>query len=118
MSEFNNSSGSKPAYGSMPNIPDVGNIDLNKIYRQRKPTSTGPDYIPYNQRRGRDFYSRLSFNTGIFWLSGFTMGGAYGFVEGWNKAANPTFKIRFNSVLNEFSRRGSNLGSNLGIIGM
>ena len=38
-------------------------------------------------------------------------------VEGWKGAANSNYKIRFNSVMNAFSKRGSALGNSLAIIG-
>lgn len=60
---------------------------------------------------------RLFFNTGVCWLGGFLGGGGFGFVEGWRGAANPNMKIRFNSVMNAMSRRGSIAGNSLGIIG-
>ena len=97
-------------YGNFGSIPDVGNIDLSKLGRK------GPDYVPYNAK-GRDSLARVSFNTGIMWLGGFVAGGAYGFVEGWRGAASPNYKIRFNSIMNAFSKRGSYLGNSLGIIG-
>lgn len=107
-------------------IPDSSNIDLgalspvfgvpNANRRSPAPVNAGPEYIAYNTR-GRDFYGRLSFNTGVFWIGGFTSGGLYGLVEGWKAAASPNYKIRFNSVMNALSRRGSVLGSTLGVIG-
>ena len=60
---------------------------------------------------------RLFFNTGVCWLGGFLGGGGFGFAEGWRGAANPNLKIRFNSVMNAMSRRGSVAGNSLGIIG-
>jgi hypothetical protein len=108
----NSSSGSK---GSDPfSIPDVGNIDIGKLSRPPK-GGTGPDYIPYSPR-GRDSFARVSFNTGIAWLSGFLGGGAYGFAEGWRNASSPNWKIKMNSILNASSKRGSNAGNALGIL--
>ncbi|RYH19878.1 hypothetical protein EON65_25405 [archaeon] len=100
---------------------NVNGLDMNKfaplyqLPQQKK--SAGPEYITSNNR-GRDIMGRLSFNTGVLWLGGFVGGGAYGFVEGWRTAVNPTYKVRFNNVLNAVSKRGSGLGSSLGVIGM
>lgn len=94
-------------------IPDVGNIDINKLSKR---PSQGPDYIPYNTR-GRDSFGRISFNTGVFWLGGFLAGGTYGVYKGWSGVAAPSYKIRFNSIMNGFSKHGSNLGNSLGTIG-
>lgn len=100
-------------------FPDVGNIDLDKlgsVYGMPSKNSSGPEYIQSNPR-GRDFFGRLYFNTGVLWLGGFSAGGALGFAEGWRNASSPNYKIRFNSVMNAFSKRGTILGNNLGIIG-
>ena len=104
-----------PIFVDKMNIPDVSNIDMNKFGTRGKSPS-GPEYIPYNTR-GRDIMGRLSFNTGVFWLGGFTAGGLYGFGEGWKNAASPNYKIKFNSIMNAFSKRGSNAGNLLGIVG-
>lgn len=99
-------------------LPDVSNIDFKKL----SPKSGGgsihdePEFIPYNNR-GRDIQGRIFFNTGVLWLGGFGLGGAYGFVEGWRNAVNPNYQIRFNSVMNALSRRGSMLGNRLGTVG-
>ncbi len=99
------------------NLPALDLSALNSIYTNPvQRNASGPEYISYNSR-GRDFTARLSFNTGIFWIAGFASGGLYGFVEGWKTAASPNYKIRFNSVMNAISRRGSVLGSSLGILG-
>lgn len=112
MSTYSSDSEDKK-YGALPPLPDYRGVDINKLYRQ---PAQGPEFIPYN-KRGRDFYGRLSFNMGVFWLGGFTGGGLYGFVEGWRNAASPSYKIRFNSVMNAVSRRGALLGSSLGVLG-
>jgi len=54
-------------------IPDVSNIDANKLSRSRGSSNQGPDFIPYN-KRGRDIFGRLSLYTGAPWLGGFTAG--------------------------------------------
>lgn len=96
-------------------LPEFNNIDANKIVR--KPNSSGPEFIPYNQKRGRDIFSRVSFNTGVLWLSGFTGGGLYGVGYGWRNAPHPSFKVKANSVLNGMSKYGSSAGSFLGVAG-
>lgn len=97
--------------GSPFTIPDGSSVNLNKLSKGKQ----GPDYIPYN-KGGRDSYGRLSFNTGVFWLSGFIVGGGIGLYEGYKGASSPNYKIRFNSVMNGFSKRGSAYGNTLGII--
>lgn len=100
-------------------MPDVGRIDprsIGSLYGVPMKNKE-PEYIPYNAR-GRDFSARLFFNTGVFWLGGFSAGSVYGFQEGWRGAASPIYRIRFNSVMNAMSKRGSTLGNALGVIGM
>jgi len=53
-------------------IPDVSQIDASKLSRSSR-GNRGPDFIPYN-KRGRDIFGRLSFNTGVPWLGGFMIG--------------------------------------------
>jgi hypothetical protein len=111
MAAFSDNSGNRGSrFGELPPLPDFSKV--NPIYG-KKPSQ--PEYIPYN-KRGRDFYGRLSFNMGLLWLGGFTGGGLYGFVEGWRNAASPSYKIRFNSVMNAVAKRGAIFGSSLGII--
>jgi hypothetical protein len=93
-------------------IPDVSNIDIKKLGRGT------PDYIPTPSARGRDIFQRLFFNTGALFLLGFGGGGAYGSIEGFRTAANPSLRIRINGIINGMSKRGSKLGNSLGIIGM
>jgi hypothetical protein len=99
-------------------IPDVGRVDargIGSIYGVPQKNKE-PDYIPYN-KRGRDFMGRLFFNSGVFWLGGFTAGSFYGLREGFSKAVNSSIAVKRNSVMNAVSRRGSTAGNVLGVIG-
>lgn len=96
-------------------IPDVGNIDFNKLAKPL--TSSTPDYIPTPSARGRDIFQRLFFNTGGSFLVGYVSGGFLGGFDGYRNAANPSFRIKLNGVINGMSRNGSRLGNSLGIIG-
>lgn len=95
-------------------------LDINKLaplYGGVNPRgSYKPEYINQNTR-GRDFYGRLSFNTGVLWLTGFVGGGVHGVWKGWNTAVSPNVRIRINNILNAVSRGGSAGGSALGVIG-
>ena len=62
------------------NIPDVSHIDANKLSSRYGKVNKGPEFILPNTR-GRDIWGRLTFNTGVFWLGGFAVGGSYGIVE-------------------------------------
>jgi import inner membrane translocase subunit TIM23 len=96
-----------------PIIPDVSGIDMNKVVRTQK--SNEPDFIPYNPK-GRDVMTRTFQVTGLMWLGGFGGGGVVGIMEGWRGAANPSFKIRMNSVMNSVSKRGSKTGNALAVV--
>ena len=102
-------------------IPGVDRIDLKKlgpIYGLQAPTnSSEPDYLKYNIK-GRDIGGKIFFNSGLAWLGGFAGAGAYGFAEGWRNAANPSFRVKLNSVMNGISKRGSKAGNALGAIGI
>jgi hypothetical protein len=110
MAGYSSQDNGRGRFGELPPLPNFGQ---NPIYG-RKPSQ--PEYIPYN-KRGRDFYGRLSFNMGLLWLGGFTSGAVRGFVDGWRNAASPAYKIRFNSVMNGMSKTGALWGSTLGIVG-
>jgi hypothetical protein len=102
-------------------LPDLSGIDMNKINGGgygggNNGKRSEPEYI-MNNAKGRDIMPRMFLNTGMFWLGGFAAGGVYGLGEGWKTAAAPVLKVRVNSVLNAVSRRGSNLGNNLGLLG-
>lgn len=100
-------------------IPDVDNIDLGKIRAvyglPKAKTDSEPEYLEFN-KRGRDIFGRLNFNTGLSWASGFTIAGLYGFYEGWVGAPNSTFRVRFNSVLNGISKRGNKAANICGVL--
>jgi import inner membrane translocase subunit TIM23 len=97
-------------------LPDISGIDFSKIGQgQQQRSKSDPDYI-INNTKGRDIMPRLFFNTGVFWLGGFTAGGLYGMQDGWRNAPSPSIKIRINSILNGVSKHGSNLGNNLGVL--
>ena len=95
-------------------MPDFSSIDPNKLGGGR--AQSEPDYIPYN-KRGRDGLPRVFFYTGVLWLGGFGAGGLYGAKEGWMGAANPSLRVRINSVMNAVSKHGGRVGNTLGVIG-
>lgn len=120
-SDNKNNSGSSQygSGGSATSFQNVRAIDLNKLaplYGVPAKQSSGPEFIPFNPR-GRDFYGRLSFLTGVGWLGGFVVGGSVGAVQGWRDAVSPNYKIRINNVLNKVASGGSAGGSALGVIG-
>lgn len=105
-----------PARRTLPGVDRIDPRKLAPIYGLQTHASE-PEYLKYNIK-GRDIFGRLFFNSGVAWLGGFSVAGAYGFAEGWRNAANPSFKVKLNSVMNAVSKRGSKVGNALGTIGM
>lgn len=67
----------------------------------------------------RGWSDDLCYGTGVTYLSGLTIGGAWGLVEGFNRLP-PTAppKLRLNSALNGITRRGPFLGNSAGVIAL
>ena len=67
----------------------------------------------------RGWSDDLCYGTGITYLSGITVGGAWGLAEGLNRvpAGSPP-KLRLNAALNAVTRRGPFLGNSAGVLAM
>ncbi|CAD0086055.1 unnamed protein product [Aureobasidium mustum] len=67
----------------------------------------------------RGWSDDLCYGTGVTYLAGLTVGGAWGLAEGLNRlpASSPP-KLRLNSALNAITRRGPFLGNSAGVIAM
>ena len=67
----------------------------------------------------RGWSDDLCYGTGVTYLSGLTIGGAWGLAEGMNRvpATSPP-KLRLNAALNAVTRRGPFLGNSAGVIAM
>lgn len=64
----------------------------------------------------RGFTDDLCYGTGVTYLSGLTLGGAWGLQEGLRRSAGQAPKLRLNSVLNAVTRRGPFLGNSAGTV--
>ncbi|KAL2271600.1 hypothetical protein VTJ83DRAFT_971 [Remersonia thermophila] len=64
----------------------------------------------------RGFTDDLCYGTGITYLTGLTIGGAWGLQEGLRRSAGEPPKLRLNSVLNSVTRRGPFLGNSAGVV--
>lgn len=64
----------------------------------------------------RGFTDDLCYGTGVTYLAGLTLGGAWGLQEGLRKSEGQAPKLRLNSVLNSVTRRGPFLGNSAGTI--
>lgn len=64
----------------------------------------------------RGFTDDLCYGTGVTYLAGLTLGGAWGLQEGLRRSDGQAPKLRLNSVLNAVTRRGPFLGNSAGTI--
>ncbi|KAF8978291.1 Mitochondrial import inner membrane translocase subunit tim23 [Entomortierella lignicola] len=77
------------------------------------PSSHSGGFMP-----SRGWSDDLSYGTGVTYITGLTLGGAYGFFEGLRSSPSPAFKIRLNTVLNHMTRRGPFLGNSAGVLAL
>ncbi|KAI5459854.1 Tim17/Tim22/Tim23/Pmp24 family-domain-containing protein [Mariannaea sp. PMI_226] len=64
----------------------------------------------------RDVSDDLCYGTGTLYLSGLTVGGAWGLQEGLRGSVGQPPRLRLNAVLNAVTRRGPFLGNSLGVV--
>lgn len=64
----------------------------------------------------RGWSDDLCYGTGLTYLSGLTIGGAWGMQEGLRRSAGQPPKLRLNSTLNAITRRGPFLGNSAGVV--
>ena len=67
---------------------------------------------------GQKAEPRILFNTGVFWLGGYFIGGAIGIRDGLRNAPNTAWRIRTNAVMNGISKTGTKLSNTLGLLGI
>lgn len=67
----------------------------------------------------RGWSDDLCYGTGVTYLTGLTIGGAWGLAEGLNRlpGASPP-KLKLNSALNAITRRGPFLGNSAGVVAL
>jgi len=64
----------------------------------------------------RGFTDDLCYGTGVTYLAGLSLGGAWGLQEGLRRSSGQPPKLRLNSVLNAITRRGPFLGNSAGVV--
>ena len=113
------SSNEKKTFNGIPfSIPDVGNIDLGQVApvfgvpKQKN----GPDFIDTSSG-GVQTSLRMFYETGIWWLLGFGVGGLSGIREGWTAAVYPNWRLRINGVMNGMSKVGGKTSNLFAILG-
>merc|ERR1719354_195365 len=87
---------------------------MDAIYGLNRPgnaAAKGPEYLHTQQRSAM---SRISLNTGSFYLLGAGAGGLFGAVQGYRNTESKIAKIKLNGVFNGveggFARSGNALG--------
>lgn len=87
-------------------------LDLEEEALTSVPGGTG--IIPI-----KDWTDDLCYGTGVVYLAGLGLGGAYGLAEGLRKTEGITSpKLRLNGVLNAITRRGPFLGNTAGVLAL
>ncbi|KAF9181206.1 Mitochondrial import inner membrane translocase subunit tim23 [Haplosporangium sp. Z 767] len=66
----------------------------------------------------RGWSDDLTYGTGLTYITGLSLGGAFGFYEGLRSSPSPAFKIRLNTVLNSMTRRGPFIGNSAGVMAL
>ncbi|KAG0363815.1 mitochondrial import inner membrane translocase subunit tim23 [Gamsiella multidivaricata] len=66
----------------------------------------------------RGWSDDLTYGTGLTYITGLSMGGAFGFYEGLRSSPSPAIKIRLNTVLNSMTRRGPFIGNSAGVLAL
>ncbi|KAF9435098.1 Mitochondrial import inner membrane translocase subunit tim23 [Entomortierella beljakovae] len=66
----------------------------------------------------RGWSDDLTYGTGLTYITGLSVGGAYGFYEGLRSSPSPALKIRLNTVLNSMTRRGPFIGNSAGVLAL
>ncbi|KAF9552363.1 Mitochondrial import inner membrane translocase subunit tim23, partial [Lunasporangiospora selenospora] len=64
----------------------------------------------------RGWSDDFTYGTGLTYITGLSLGGAYGFYEGLRSSPSPAFRIRLNTVLNSMTRRGPFIGNSAGVL--
>ncbi|KAG5985342.1 hypothetical protein E4U43_006074 [Claviceps pusilla] len=64
----------------------------------------------------RGFTDDLCYGTGITYLAGLSLGGAWGLKDGLQKSVGQPPKLRMNAILNGMTRRGPFLGNSAGVV--
>ncbi|KAF9183126.1 Mitochondrial import inner membrane translocase subunit tim23 [Haplosporangium sp. Z 767] len=66
----------------------------------------------------RGWSDDLTYGTGLTYMTGLSMGGAFGFYEGLRSSPSPAMRIRLNTVLNSMTRRGPFIGNSAGVMAL
>eukprot|EP01147_Barroeca_monosierra_P010647 gene10647-2761_t len=76
-----------------------------------------PEFLfPESEKKSRSLVERMSYSTGLSYLSGMFAGGVYGAVEGLRHPAATSNRLRVTTVLNAVGKRGPFLGNSLAVI--
>ncbi len=92
-------------------------LDPAQLYKAQLPTEQ-EFLFEGSATKKRGATDRMFYGTGISYLAGSGLGGAFGLVEGLRQKEASTFKLRLNAVLNGCSRRGPLVGNTVGVLAL
>jgi len=79
----------------------------------------GSEFVFANESsKRRGWGERMFSGIGMSYMTGITIGGVWGTMEGLRNPDGSTFKLRLNSVLNGCTRRGPFLANSLGVVAL
>jgi import inner membrane translocase subunit TIM23 len=76
-----------------------------------------PDYLEFNYR-GRPYYEKLFYNSGLAYTSGSIGGALFGAARGLASAPSDKLRVRVNGLLNGAGKFGSRGGNGMGVLAL
>jgi import inner membrane translocase subunit TIM23 len=76
-----------------------------------------PDYLDFNIK-GRPYYEKLFYNSGLSYVLGSAAGAAFGASRGYVLAPSDKFRVRVNGLLNGAGKYGSRGGNGMGVLAL
>jgi mitochondrial import inner membrane translocase subunit TIM23 len=76
-----------------------------------------PDYLEYNYK-GRPYYEKLFFNSGLAYAAGSFAGAMFGAARGFASSPSDKFRVKVNGLLNGAGKYGSRGGNNMGVLAL
>jgi import inner membrane translocase subunit TIM23 len=77
-----------------------------------------PEFIFPIERQSRSLSAKMFDSVGTAYISGLSIGGVWGLVEGVRSLDGKTGRLRVNSIVNGCTRRGPFLGNSLGVLAL
>lgn len=105
--------------------PDTDAFGLNKLFGALKAAQTpSPDkqleflFEDEYVATGPSWGARICYGAGMTYLTGLSIGGTWGLLDGFRNPAGRTTRLRINCILNSMTARGPFVANNLGILAL